>query len=144
MQAHWTGGNSGASSHCVGQYNRVRARMAELESSIDTLFEPLADDSSLTVVAMACRQLAAYYEDEIAEASGWGRVYGAAFDTDSFKEFWQKSAGEIEDLGEYIRENIENWVHQHRQDCRKHRRRHGHKDTGDTADTKQQDDEACC
>jgi len=147
MQAHWTGGNGGAAAHCVGQYNRVRARMAEVEPSVDTLFEPLPDDSTLTVVAMACRQLAAYYEDEIAEASGWGRVYGAAFDTESFKDFWHKSASEIEDLGEYIRENIESWLQQHRDDCRKHHRRHRRRDQAkETTDEpkKEDEDEGCC
>ncbi|MFQ5568631.1 MAG: hypothetical protein ACE5G0_03085 [Rhodothermales bacterium] len=114
QQAHWTGNGDEAQTFCVKQYNRVLARLIELDESTAIIFEPLAPDASLTVVALACRQLAAYYEDEVRASKGWGRVYGAAFDSDSFKDFWRQSARDIEDLGEFIRENIETWAHQHR------------------------------
>ena len=115
QQAAWTDGDDEeAAAFSAAQYNRVLARLTELDPTTATIFEPLPDDATLSVVALACRQLAAYYEDETCAPSGWGRVYGAAFDADAFKDFWRKSARDIEDLGEFIRENIETWAHQHR------------------------------
>jgi hypothetical protein len=66
--------------------------------------------SSLTVVAMASRQLGAYYEDELGPGKGFGRAYGFAFDSNKFREFWEKSAREFEDMGEFIRESIDEWL----------------------------------
>ncbi|GIV60173.1 hypothetical protein GQ464_002975 [Rhodocaloribacter litoris] len=125
MQAHWTGGDADAAAFCVRQYNRVLERLATLDPGVRAVFEPLPEDSSLTVAAMACRQLAAYYEDEVDEPSAWGRVYGAAFDADAFKTFWQRCAGDIEDLGEYIRESIESWARERK---RSHHRAHTRRD----------------
>jgi hypothetical protein len=59
---------------------------------------------------MASRQLAAYYEDELAPQKDSKRAYGFAIDPAMFREFWEKSACEIEDLGEFIRESIDEWV----------------------------------
>ena len=111
LQSEWTGSNPDAAAYCVEQYNRVLARLKEIDNSVGTLFEPLPAGSSLTVVAMACRQLAAYYEDETGPRKGFGRAgYGFAFDPNMFRDFWQKSAREIEDLGEFIRECVDEWA----------------------------------
>jgi len=88
----------------------VLTRLKELDPGVGVIFEPLPTGSSLTVVAMASRQLAAYYEDELGSSRGFGRGYGFAFDPKVFKEFWEKSAGEFEDLGEFIRESIDEWL----------------------------------
>ena len=113
QQAGWTDesaeSNSGATFN-VDQYNRVLARLIELEPNVEPVFSPLKKNAQLSVVAMACRQLAAYFEDEVKAGHSWGHAYGAAFDTDSFKNFWNDSAKEIEDLGEFIRENLETWA----------------------------------
>src|SRR5262249_30077252 len=86
LQSEWTGSHPDAAAYCVEQYNRVLARLKEIDSSAGTLFEPLPAGSSLTVVAMACRQLAAYYEDEIGTRKGCGSAYGIAFDPEMFRE----------------------------------------------------------
>ncbi|HEX8748076.1 MAG TPA: hypothetical protein VF717_12810 [Pyrinomonadaceae bacterium] len=113
LHSEWTGGKEDAARYCAEQYNRVLARLKELDQSVGTVFEPLPVGSSLMVAAMACRQLAAYYEDEVGtRGPGGARAYAFQLDRESFKEFWQKSAREIEDLGEYIRESIEEWVRQ--------------------------------
>ena len=112
MQSEWTGGSQDAAAYCVDQYNRVLARLRELDAGVGAVFEPLAEGSSLTVAAMACRQLAAYYEDEVGTGATWGRGYGINFDPEPFKDFWRKSARDIEDLGEFIRESIEEWARQ--------------------------------
>ena len=117
QQSEWTGSAADAAKFCVDQYNRVLARLKELDPDVSTVFGPLADDSSLTVAAMACRQLAAYYEDEVGGA-GWGEWkgvwgdprYGIWIDKKAFKDFWNRSAREVEDFGEHIREFMEDWV----------------------------------
>ena len=94
----------------VSVLNRVLARLKELDPGVSVVFEPLPAGSSLTVVAMASRQLAAYYEDELGPTKGFGRGYGFAVDPRMFREFWDKSAREFEDLGEFIRESIDEWL----------------------------------
>ena len=122
LQAEWTGNDKGASAFCAGQYNRVLARLREIDQGLSNVFEPLPQDSSLTVTAMACRQLVAFYEDELGPGARFARAYGIAFDPESFKEFWQKSGREIEDLGEFIRESIAEWT--------RHRKGRGHRCEG--------------
>ena len=112
LQSEWTGGGQDSAGFCAEQYNRVLVRLKEIDANVSSVFEPLPAGSSLTVVAMACRQLAAYYEDELGSTKGFGKAHGFAFDSQMFKEFWEKSAREIEDLGEFIRESIEEWARQ--------------------------------
>ena len=114
LQAEWTGSATDTAAFCVEQYNRVLARLKELDGSNVVIFEPLPAGSSLPVAAMACRQLAAFYEDEVPRA-GWEPRWGKDapfFDPRPFKEFWEKSAREIEDFGEYIRESFDEWARQ--------------------------------
>ena len=87
LQSEWTGGKEDAAAFCTDQYNRVLGRLKEMDPGVGTIFEPLSAGSSLTVVAMASRQLAAYYEDELGPARGFGRGYGFAFDPKMFQEF---------------------------------------------------------
>jgi hypothetical protein len=116
LQSEWTGGSQDAAAYCADQYNRVLARLKEIDPNVSSVFDPLAAGSSLTVVAMACRQLAAYYEDETGPAKGSSRAYAVGFDPRVFKDFWEKSAREIEDLGEFIRESIEEWARQRKKE----------------------------
>jgi len=129
MQSAWTGVAQDSGAFCAEQYNRVLARLKEIDPDLAPIFEPLAPDSSLTVAAMACRQLAAYYEDEVGGSERWGRGYASGFDPQSFKDFWCKSAKDIEDLGEFIRESVEEWSRQrrgrHREGPREERREPG-------------------
>lgn len=111
LQSEWTGGKDDAAAYCTDQYNRVLARLKELDSGVGAVFEPLPAGSSLTVVAMASRQLAAYHEDEVGSPGrghGYARAY--AFDASKFREFWEKSSREFEDIGEFIRESIDEWL----------------------------------
>ena len=110
LQSEWTGGKEDAAAFCTDQYNRVLTRLKELDPGVGVIFDPLPAGSSLTVVAMAARQLAAYYEDETGPVRGFGRGYGFAFDSSKFKDFWEKSAREFEDIGEFIRESIDEWL----------------------------------
>lgn len=95
LQSEWTGGKEDAAAFCTDQYNRVLTRLKELDPGVGTIFEPLPAGSSLTVVAMASRQLAAYYEDELGPARGFGRGHGFAFDPKMFKEFWESQRASL-------------------------------------------------
>lgn len=111
LQSEWTGGKEDAAAYCTDQYNRVLARLKELDPGVSAVFEPLPAGSSLTVVAMASRQLAAYHEDEVGSpprSHGYARAYG--FDPRKFREFWERSSREFEDMGEFIRESIDEWL----------------------------------
>src|SRR5829696_4944334 len=111
LQSEWTGGKDDAAAYCTDQYNRVLARLKELDPGVSAVFEPLPAGSSLTVVAMASRQLAAYHEDEVGSPRGGHGYAGAyAFDPRKFREFWEKSSREFEDMGEFIRESIDEWL----------------------------------
>jgi len=127
LQSEWTGGKDDAATYCTDQYNRVLTRLKEMDPGVGVVFEPLPAGSSLTVVAMASRQLAAYYEDEFGPARGFGRGYGFAFDPKMFKEFWEKSAREFEDMGEFIRESIDEWL--------RHKKEAGRAEKGTTETT---------
>jgi hypothetical protein len=108
MQSELTGVGQDSASHCVEQYNRVLSRLIVIDPDVGTVFQPLPVGSSLAVAAMACKQLAAYYEDEV--GSGWGQSHAFAFDAQAFKDFWCKAGREVEDLGEFIRESVEEWA----------------------------------
>lgn len=112
LQSEWTGGKEDAAAFCTEQYNRVLARLKQLDEGVGSVFDPLPPNSSLTVVAMASRQLAAYYEDELGPGQGRDRGHGFGFDPRVFREFWERSARDMEDLGEFIRESIEEWARQ--------------------------------
>lgn len=53
-----------AARFCASQYNKVLARLAELEPAIAPLFTGLPEDASPAVTRMATVELAAFFEDE--------------------------------------------------------------------------------
>ena len=75
--AAWTKAGPDATQFCVAQYNRVLARLSELEPSVKPLFTPLNDNASAEVIRMAARDLLAYFEaDEPLFIRGFGpRMY---------------------------------------------------------------------
>ena len=60
--AGWTKAGPDATQFCVAQYNRVLARLTELEPAIKPLFTTLSDAASPEVTRMAARELLAYFE----------------------------------------------------------------------------------
>jgi hypothetical protein len=77
--AAWVKSEPDAIRFCVSQYNRVLARLKELEPSIESVFTPLDDAASPEVTRIAARELLAYFEADTAEF-GWAferrRFYG--------------------------------------------------------------------
>ena len=61
----WVKRETDAVKFCAAQYNRVLARLKELEPAIASLYGELSEDTSPHVTRMAAHDLAAYFEDEI-------------------------------------------------------------------------------
>lgn len=61
---------------CVAQYNKVLARLSELEPGVRTLFTPLPENASPEVTRIAARELAAYFEDETPETHAFRFAWG--------------------------------------------------------------------
>ena len=77
--AEWTRSGADATQFCVAQYNRVLARLSELEPAVKPLFTPLSDSASAEVIRMAARELLAYFEaDEPEYRFGRGFYFGCA------------------------------------------------------------------
>jgi len=70
LEAEGTVAEQDTAAFCANQYNRILARFKESDEAVARVFVPLQADSSLRVAAIACRQLAAYYEDEMRWAPG--------------------------------------------------------------------------
>lgn len=60
--AAWTKAGPDATQFCVAQYNRVLARLSELEPSLKPIFAPLGETASPEVIRIAARDLLAYFE----------------------------------------------------------------------------------
>jgi len=60
--AAWTKSGADATQFCVAQYNRVLARLTELEPAIKPLFTPLSETASAEVIRIAAKELLAYFE----------------------------------------------------------------------------------
>jgi len=74
----WVKAEPDAVRFCVSQYNKVLARLTNLESSLRPLFTPLAEDASPEVTRIAARELLAYFEADEPEFS-WAYSKGFAF-----------------------------------------------------------------
>ncbi|HUK91446.1 MAG TPA: hypothetical protein VLZ81_13660 [Blastocatellia bacterium] len=48
---------------CAGQYNRILARLKELDPQLAPFFQSLPENSSANVAAMASRLLVAYFDE---------------------------------------------------------------------------------
>ena len=74
--AAWTKAGPDATQFCVAQYNRVLARLSELEPAIKPLFTPLNTSASAEVIRIAARELLAYFEvDEPEFVHHFGRAF---------------------------------------------------------------------
>lgn len=60
--AAWTKSGTDATQFLVAQYNRVLARLSELEPAVKPLFTTLNESASPEVIRIASRDLLAYFE----------------------------------------------------------------------------------
>lgn len=63
-----------AARFCVVQYNKVLARLSELEPAVASLFIPLPESAAADVTRIAAHELAAYFEDEAPTVAAGVRV----------------------------------------------------------------------
>jgi hypothetical protein len=76
--ASWAKSDADATRFCATQYNKVLARLAEIEPSVKTLFTPLPENAPAEVIRIAAGELGAYFEDEAPETPGFGFAFGCA------------------------------------------------------------------
>ena len=69
--ASWRQAEPDAARFCVSQYNKVLARLIEVEPAAAPLFTSLPEAASPEVTRMAAYELAAYFEDEAASERGY-------------------------------------------------------------------------
>jgi hypothetical protein len=119
MQSEWTGSAKDAATVCVERYNRILSRLKEIEPTVANIFEPLPAESSLAASAMACRQLAAYFEEEAGWFPGWAKAYAVGCDPERFKDFWRRSAGDVREFGEIMRECMDEWARRRKEKTEK-------------------------
>jgi hypothetical protein len=62
--AEWNNASDDAARFCLLQYNRVLARLRELEPAIATLFTELPEAANPQVIRIAAHELSAYFEEE--------------------------------------------------------------------------------
>jgi len=60
----WTNPPEDAVRFCVLQYNRILARLRELEPAVATLFTELPETAGPQIIRIAAHELAAYFEEE--------------------------------------------------------------------------------
>lgn len=127
VRVQWMNAGEAEARFAVAQYNRILIRLTELDPNLKGVFEPLPEDSSLTVVAMACRQIVSYYEDELGReqqrdwdysAGDWRKGGPFPFETIFGKDV------DVENLGNWIRDRIHEWKRGERE------RRHGRRQCG--------------
>jgi len=110
----WTTTREQADVYSVDQYNRILERLKELDGSgVLNLFIPLPEGSTWSTVANACRDVGAFYEDEVVHNGGhggwsgvWAGKSGIWIDKSAF------SGGvppEVSELGTFIREKVSEW-----------------------------------
>jgi len=102
MRVQWMEVGEDEARFAVTQFNRILARLAEIDANIKTVFGPLPEGSSLTTVAMACRQIVSYYEDEIGVEEG-ERRHGFALDFN------------VEEIGNLIRDSLQDFFGKERE-----------------------------
>ncbi len=103
-RVQWMNSGENEARFAVAQFNRILARLGELDPNVKVVFAPLAEDSSLVTVALACRQVVSYFEDEIKlEDERWAPGFAAGFKIPcgGAKDF------SLEDIGNQSRDHLQ-------------------------------------
>ncbi len=103
-RVQWMGAGENEARFAVSTYNKILGRLSEIDPNIKGVFDPLAEDSTLTVVAMAARQVVSYYEDEVKTE----HRHHERHDPRGFGFNFGKGCGELnfEEIGNWIRDRI--------------------------------------
>jgi hypothetical protein len=95
----------------VRQYNAILDRLREIEEIPGTLFPPLEEEASFDEVGVACKQLAAYLQEEEEPAKSRPRERPFLEDSPIIN-----IGGDLKDLGQLIRDALPEWVQKGRWD----------------------------
>jgi hypothetical protein len=103
----WMNAGENEARFAVAQFNKILARLGELDPDIKNVFGPLAEDSSLITVALACRQVVSYYEDEVKmEGEFWPGKFAAGFKVPG----WGAGVNfNPEEWGNWVRDWMNEW-----------------------------------
>jgi hypothetical protein len=122
LRVQWMHAGESETRFAVAQFNRILARLGELDPNSKSVFAPLAEDSSLTTVALACRQVVSYYEDEVKLEDDWPHRRGFAFGIGARPG--QCADFSFEEIGNWVRDIIQEGI------TREHERRANRKSCG--------------
>lgn len=112
-RVQWMNAGESEARFAVSQFNKILARLGELDPNIKNVFDPLTEDSSLITVAMACRQVISYYEDEVkVEGDFWHRGFAAEFKVPGW---FADVDSNLEELGNCIRDWMHEWGRRERE-----------------------------
>ncbi len=111
----WTGVREAADAYSIDQYNRILERFQLIDGAEGPpLFSALPPEATWSMLSNACRDLAAYYDEEESGKPGTGGWNGIW--TDAKSGIWiDKTAlkhgvpQEVSELGHFIREKITEW-----------------------------------
>ena len=91
---------------CIAQFNNVLTRLRAIDAVPDGLFDALSDEASFGEIGIACHQLAAYLDEELAatpDFKGWvSGFFGKRFLEDVREEL----SGAEEKFGELVRKSV--------------------------------------
>ena len=91
---------------CIAQFNNVLTRLRDIDAVPDRLFDALHDEASFGEIGIACHQLAAYLNEELAATSDF-RGWITGFFGKRFLENVQEELGGAEEkIGELIRKSV--------------------------------------
>jgi hypothetical protein len=111
MRVQWMNVGESETRFAVAQYNKILARLSEIDPPISALFAPLPEDATLTTVAMACRQIVSYYEDEVRPE----REFGWGFEGGPFRGFGAGKPFDLEEFGNAVRDFVQEWQRRERE-----------------------------
>ena len=103
-RVQWMGAGENEARFAVLTYNKILGRLSEIDPNVKGVFDPLSEDSTLTVVAMAARQVVSYYEDEVKTE----HRHHERHDPRAYAFNFGKGCGEFnfEEIGNWIRDRI--------------------------------------
>ena len=111
-RVQWVESGEESARFCAEQYNRILARLRELDPEMGGIFVPLEPTAPLTVISVACKQVVSYYEDELRER-------GVHVDRDAFDfgfapgrkgvNFFVPGQRDFEDFGNMVRDWVQGW-----------------------------------
>jgi hypothetical protein len=103
----WMNAGENEARFAAAQFNRILARLGEIDPDIKNVFEPLSEDSSLITIALACRQIVSYYEDEVKVTD---ETFSPGFAAGFKVPGWGAGVDfNPEELGNWIRDRMHEW-----------------------------------